>query len=167
MSKVYGVGKLRVNVEKIFDDAIGLDEIGEFLIKRIQTFTRAGKSLDTGRKIKKLSEAYIKQRHRAVLNGGTFGQYIKYDEEFFDPDFSNLTFTGQMLASLIAIPNKRERRVTIVPHGDRDDGLTNKKVAEYVDKGGRRFLVVDQKAQDRIKRDIIKRLRLALRKSRL
>ncbi|MGB0257745.1 MAG: hypothetical protein ACPGES_03740 [Coraliomargarita sp.] len=123
-------------------------EAKDFWIKRVQRVTRSGKYIVTGNKLKKLSKAYIDFRRKFSGRTG----------EFFKPAKSNLTFTGQLLESLKARSNVRTQVITLFVSGRRDDGLTNKEVAEHVAENGRPFLGIDQKGIDRIeqigKRDI-------------
>lgn len=130
--------------------------LAEFWVSRIQGFTRTGKSLVTGARLSPLSAAYIKRR---ALYQGTKG-------EAFSPAKSNLTLTGQLLASLKPTANHSRQSVSVTPTGSRDDGRTNQDVASYVAEQGRPFLGLDEKGRARMIRLIIDDLRRTLKKRR-
>ena len=98
-------------------------EIGKTAVAIIQRRTRRGfgvaKSGGVRRRLAPLSAKYIKQRQRAKLS------------RFTSPRRSNLTFTGQMLASLNARVVK-PGTVTISADGRRRDGKRNEDVAIFV-----------------------------------
>lgn len=96
--------------------------------------TRSGQGVanDGGaeRDLRPLSKSYIEKRKRAKLSA------------FTSPRKSNLTFTGEMLGSLV--PTKRGNgRWVLTFEGRRDDGHTNAEVARYVS-GARPFLYLSR-----------------------
>jgi hypothetical protein len=156
------LAKVKVNItaaELIRDIRVTpktLVEIGDFWTKRIQGFTRSGKSLATGERIAALSAGYI--RHRAAYQGPKGNP--------FAPNKSNLTLTGQLLNSLKPTANYTRQSVTVNATGTRTDGLTNDKLAGYVSEQGRPFLGLDEKGRARMIRLIIDDLRRTLKKRR-
>ena len=109
-------------------------------INIIQTRTWKGKGVDRPGgntfNLKKLSKSYIEQRKR---NRGRLSAKTT-------PTTSNLTYTGQMLYSLGF--KKGSKNIVIGPQGNRRDGGTNAKVAEYVSKVRPfMFLAADEQVQ--------------------
>lgn len=168
--------------KKLVEDGL-LDDIAKFVVNRIQSFTRSGKSISgkQAKKLKKLSKSYIEMRQGAVkfrtLKSGEViaipepdEKLKEVDKEFFRPDLSNLTFTGQMLRAIKYVTNKAKATITIdvaaTSRSGKYESLTNKKVAEYAKENGRPFLGLDDLGIKRIKRDVLKKLRDELRKSR-
>jgi len=86
------------------------------------------------------------------------------DKQFFDPTLihSNLTFTGQLLRSL-KYTILKNGRINIFASGNRKDGQSNKKIAEYVAKNGRPFFGMDDKGKLRINNIVKRFLRRSLR----
>lgn len=96
-------------------------------------------------KLKPLSKSYQQQRAGKVFFFKRDGKIYKIDlpqdnfkpkkvgtGDFFSAKRSNLTYTGQLLDSIrVSVIGNNRVRVDI-PDTKRDDGLTNKKVAEYV-----------------------------------
>lgn len=138
--KIKGFGKTLSNIkEKIVRFGIereGYHEIGKFSVNRIKSFTRSGKSIVTGSKFKPLSQSYISYRSGKVTfwqneNGKLIAAPIKSnllkktDSEFFSKKRSNLTFTGQMINSIV---------YKIIQFGVKIflKGSRNNKVAKYV-----------------------------------
>lgn len=74
------------------------------------------------RRLKALSPGYIQQRRRRGVRGA-----------FGSTNFSNLTNTGQTLDS-IQIKTKRGEFTLLIPNTRRDDGKTNREVAQHVRK---------------------------------
>lgn len=143
--------RLNVNKEILFAamkaSPKALVDIQEFWLKRTVSFTRSGRSLPLdGDRFKPLSERYREFRSK----------YRGPKGKLFKPNKSNLTFTGQMLESLRGRSNLRNQTVTIFATGTRDDGQTNKEVAEHVADQGRPFLGLDLKGIKRIE-NIIRR----------
>lgn len=100
---------------------LGLEAIG-LIVER----TRKGKGVrQTGerqRKLKKLSSSYIAYRKTRRLDSTTSARK------------SNLTFTGQMLRSMV-VKQSTNRKVTWGPNKrKRKGGLTNEKLGEIVSK---------------------------------
>jgi len=188
--RVKGLRKVRNLFNKVLDDSLTnrslVSEVGNFILERIRSFTRSGKSIAGSRpkKLKKLSSSYISVRQGAVkfrtLKDGRVIPITEPDEilkqvdpEFFDPNFSNLTLTGQMLRSLKFFFDKRNKKFTIEPTGNRrrvlgqKKRLTNKQVANFVSDNGRPFIGLDDKGIERVRKMIIKSLRSQLRSSGL
>jgi len=157
--KVKGLARLNARLKRALSTKNKplLDEIGVFTLNRIQTFTRAGKSI-AGRKpkgFKGLSSSY-----KAFRKGLVFffmddqGQLRKVpkrskalanvDKTYFKPTKSNLTFTGQMIKSLTFKTTVTKSSVAVFPKGRRKGSkLSNKKVAEFVSANGRPFIGID------------------------
>ena len=129
-------------------------QVKDFWVKRILGFTRTGKSLVTESRLKPLSSSYRKFRN----------SFQGFKSQFFRPNKSNLTFTGQLLDSLKGTANVRKQRVQIKPTGRRKDGLTNEQLAEYVAQQGRPFLGIDEKGLKRIEQIIKRDLRRTQKK---
>lgn len=167
-----------------------LDKIGKFTRDRIVAETRKGNDLTrNGAKQPELSEPYIAWRKGVVsarkIESGTHkrGDFeraarisgknkIQPDSTFFKPSKSNLTLTGQLLNSIEYTVKASENKIVIEPTGVRDDGKTNKEVAERLAKSstrlapsGRKFLGLDERGFQRIRNLIVEAIRrLALKK---
>ena len=167
-----------------------LDKIGEFVRNRIVAETRKGNDLTrNGAKQPELSEGYIGWRKGVVsarkIEAGTHkrGDFEKAarisgqnkivpDSTFFKPAKSNLTLTGQLLNSIDYRVEAKENKIIIEPTGTRDDGKTNKEVAEELATrktrlapSGRKFLGLDERGFQRIRNQIVEAIRrLALKK---
>lgn len=132
-------------------------QMKDFWVKRIQGFTRSGKSLfNNGEPLKPLSSRYIAFRQR----------YTGPVSQFFRPKKSNLTFTGQLLDSLKGSANVKRQTISVFPTGTRSDGKTNKEVAENVADNGRPFLGLDDKGRERLIQIAIRDLRRTLKRRR-
>lgn len=131
---------------------------GELAIEAIVKRTRQGygvsQTAGKQRKLKALSDSYIKyrQRNRTRLDSTT------------SPRRSNLTFTGQLLRSMrvkkvtnrqvIWGPNKRRRR----------RGLTNERLGEIVAEQGRPFNFLSKTDIDRLVKVIDKYLQRQMKR---
>lgn len=132
-------------------------QMRDFWVKRVQAFTRTGRSLfNNGEKLKPLKASYVKFRERFQ---GTTG-------EFFKPKKSNLTFTGQLLKSLKGSANVQKQSVSVFPTGQRSDGKSNKEVAENVAENGRPFLGLDDKGVQRMTQIAIRDIRRNIKRGR-
>lgn len=184
-------------VREIYDDLTTqtseLDKIGKFARDRIVAETRKGNDLtNNGSKQPALSEGYIGYRRRLggkekalerVAGGSTKKSDLAKvasigvktpipDSSFFSPAKSNLTLTGQLLSSIEYTVKANEKTIVIEPTGSRDDGKTNKEVAEELSKrktrlapDGRKFLGLDGRGFQRIRNLIVEAIRrLALKK---
>lgn len=107
-------------------DKVAMTKLADFATTLIVKRTRLGYGVDRqfGNKdrLEKLSDKYIKVRKKSKLNALT------------RPTKSNLTRTGQMLASMKG-KFKGRGLIVIEPTGSRDDGLTNLEVAEFAHEG--------------------------------
>lgn len=179
--------KLLAKLETFFKD-LGkdekmLNEIGTFSLERIRAFVRSGYSLDGDKKkkLKPLSESYKDTRRGAVrwrtINGKRVAtaepdeRLREVDVRFFDPDFSNLTFTGQLMESLKYLIRAPKRQVEIeVPDTKRKgkyEKLTNKQVAKHVADNGRPFLGLDKTGVARVNAIVKSFIRKEIIKQRL
>ena len=132
-------------------------EMSDFWVKRVQGFTRSGKSLVTNDRIKALSAPYVARRRSYR---GSTGQA-------FSPTKSNLTLTGQLLESVKGSANVRLQRVQLACVGSRSgESLTNARLAGYVAEQGRPFLGLDDKGRARMVQIVLRDLRRTLRKRR-
>ena len=126
---------------------------------------RSGKDPSTGKRFQKLADSTINSRRR--FKG-------RSDEQFFKPNRSNLTLTGQLLSSVKAILPKGKPIIIISPTGRRDDGERNVTIGKFHQTGKgvpmRRFLgVSDQmaKAANTIFKRHLRRRLTRLRKAKL
>jgi len=192
--RVKGIDSVFNAVRAIYDDLTTqreeLDKIGKFARDRIVAETRKGNDLtNNGAKQPELSEAYIAWR-RGVVSArkieagvhktGDFAKAarisgqnkIQPDSTFFKPAKSNLTLTGQLLESIEYTVKAEDKTIIIEPTGSRDDGKTNKEVAEELARrktrlapNGRKFLGLDDRGFQRIRNLIVEAIRrLALKK---
>jgi len=184
MSKVLGIEKLQAKLKLTLIDRVTrgsvLDEIGEFTKLRIFQFTKRGLSLfkDTPTKLKPLSTGYKKYRKRFQEHAQT--------GEFFSPNRSNLTFTGQLLnaiakkvlrsssQAIIFIESTQRSPTPQIPTKSgairkikQQPALTNKQVAERVSDSGRPFLGLDVTGRNRVRLMVIKAIRKSLKTSGL
>lgn len=82
---------------------------------------------DKKKSFKRLSPGYVEQRRKSSkLSSLT------------TPGKSNVTNTGQMIESIQG--KGKQAGFTIAASGSRNDGLTNKQVADFVEEGGRPFM---------------------------
>lgn len=195
--KVTGIDSVFNAVRAIYDDLTTqtkeLDAIGKFAKDRIVAETRKGNDLtNDGGKQPELSEGYIGYRRRLggkvkALDRVSGGSTKKTDLEkvstigiqtpipdstFFRPGKSNLTLTGQLLNSIDYKVKATQKTIVIEPTGVRDDGKTNKEVAEELATrktrlapNGRKFLGLDDRGFQRIRNLIVEAIRrLALKK---
>ncbi len=164
IAKVKGLDRLKKSLNnmvlKQFVNKRLLDTIGEFTRDRIRSFTRTGKSIvgSSPKSFKRLKQSTVEQRRR-------LGRAGKADKEFFSPGRSNLTMTGQLLKSLSFKSVVRDRTVDVFAKGFRTDGKAdNKKVAEFVAKGGRPFIGLDDKGIKRVTAIVLKDIRLRIKR---
>lgn len=171
-----------------------LDKIGKFARDRIVAETRKGNDLtNDGAKQPELSESYIAYRRRLTqrqnaktesalnenlsakkqkLAGSVTAKTPSPDSTFFKPAKSNLTLTGQLLNSIEYEVKADEKKIVIQPKGSRDDGKTNKEVAEELATrkttmapNGRKFLGLDKRGFQRIRNLVVEAIRrVALKK---
>jgi len=113
-----------------------LTEIGRMAINMISARTRRGFGVaqagSKSRPLKKLSAGYIAYRKKSS----------KLNTALTSPGKSNLTFTGQLLDSLIVREVDVEKQKVFVNANNRKrkGGKTNAEVAEFVSQQGREFL---------------------------
>jgi len=178
-AKWKGLDRLAKLTEDLFSDKTVFSEQflkdqATFIVERIRSFTRSGKSLalsNKPKKLKRLSDSYIAVREGAVKFRTINGRKVPFaepderlkqvDPEFFEPRLSNLTFTGQLMRSITSAV--KNRVISVFVDGKRDDGLTNDEVARYVSAQGRPFLGLDDQGLKRIKRNAITQIRKLLR----
>ncbi len=161
-AKVRGLKKLNKSLQKLvlkeFSNKKLLNTIGEFTRDRIRSFTRAGQSIagSSIKPLKQLKSSTIEQRKRAR----------RPDREFFSPERSNLTLTGQLLKSLKFKSRVRDRTVDVFAKGVRRSGrIDNKAVSEFVAKGGRPFIGLDKKGIKRVTAIILTDLRKTIKRA--
>lgn len=176
--KITGVDKVILSLKDLFENKVAdtklLLDIADFAKSRIQSFTRSGKSLVTESRLKPLSNSYKDMRRGAVkyrtLPDGRVivlpepdERLKEVDTRFFDPDYSNLTFTGQLMNAITATVKFKDRIIEIFVNDKKRTGkyekLTNAEVAEHVKANGRPFLGLDDKGIDRIKKLVINNIR--------
>lgn len=186
MAIVKGLDAVIRNITKLLDDEAKskktLMEISDFVIGRIQGFARSGFSLVGGKKkkFKKLSKSYIAMRQGAVKfrtlpNGVVVGfqepdeRLKEVDSEFFTPDLSQVTFTGQMLRAIKGVISGN--KLTISVDSSRRSGkyetLDNAQVAKHVADNGRAFMGLDKLGFARVKSIILDNFRKSKRKKGL
>jgi predicted transport protein len=147
-----------------------LAEVGQFMVKRIQGFTRLGYSLSgnpedpKSNPLKPLSSGYIKYRQRLSKGLVKFkGPTITLDSNF-KANRSQLTVTGQLLKSLAYSASPQEKSVKVfVSSSRRSDGENNRDVARDVSSFGRPFIGLDKKGLETIKIRYIKALKRRLK----
>lgn len=147
-----------------------LTDIGNDSKVRIQQQTRLGKDL-TKEKVPQpgLSDKYISFRRslaKGIKKKNRNGTIIKPDPDFFKPNRSNLTLTGQLLKSLEISVNQSSGEVSIRPSGQRDDGFMNEDVARDLKAQGRTFLGLDNVGIQLIKKRILDEIRREIIKKR-
>jgi|CXWL01.1.fsa_nt_gi hypothetical protein len=165
-----GIKELEKVLRKKIEDEIRnktlLDQIGAFVVDRIQSFTRSGKTLATSdrpKQLKKLKPSTIKSRYYEFAKGEVDPEY------FHSPDTSQLTLTGQLLRAMTYKSSVNNSSVEIyVDDTSRkeDTSLSNADVAKYVAEAGRPFLGLDKTGIKRVQRMILTELRKKLRFNR-
>jgi len=167
--KILGLDNLLSRIELAIRKDVAtnklLTDVGEFIVERVRATTRSGKSLSTGKKLKRLSKSYIEMRQGIVKFRTINGRRVPFQEpderlkevdtQFFSPDYSNLTFTGQMLRALRYITNSTAAMVVVDVKDSSRRGkyekLTNDVVAQYVADNGRPFVALDKTGVARVK----------------
>jgi hypothetical protein len=149
-----------------------LADVGDFMVKRIQGFTRLGYSLHgnpddpKSKPLKPLSPKYLKYRHR--LSKGIVKHRKTTIKPILDSNFrpnrSQLTVTGQLLKSLSYTASPQQKSVKVfVSSSRRTDGENNRDVARDVISNGRPFIGLDKKGLETIKIRYIKALKRRLK----
>ena len=135
------------------------------IVFKMVASARSGKDPATGNRFQELADSTINSRKR--FKG-------RSDEEFFKPERSNLTLTGQLLKSVKAILPKGKPIIIISPTGRRDDGKRNVTIGKYHQTGTgvpeRRFLGISEqmaKAANTIFKRHLRRRLTRLRKAKL
>lgn len=156
---------------------VDLEEVGEMAVERIVRRTRTGRGLqetERGAKPKELdelSDLYVKYREGSVdIWTNERGKVVvknrktKIDRGLSSntrPAKSNLTFTGQLLDSLIS--KVKGFKVIIELMENRNDGVKNKDIVKWQKEQGRHFFELSDKEvrglQKEIKKDLIKRIK--------
>lgn len=180
--RIKGVDKVLKNIRKTFEEVSTskklLSQIGNFTVDRIKSFARSGKTIAQGRpkSLPRLSESYIQQRMGAVKFRTIDGRVIPFpepderlknvDPEFFDPNrkISNLTFSGQLMRSLIARIERDELFIELKE--SRDDGIKNSKIVEFLKKldSDYDFIGLDDKGKERVRRFVLDEVRRQIKK---
>ena len=158
-----------------------LKEIALFIKERVYQNTKRGFYAGVNKnlaKLKPLSDNYVAYRKSLLKNetASTFGfskkakkkRALKKFGDFFSPSKSNLTLTGQMLDALESKVdgNKVIVEVSNSQRSDVNPGelSTNREVAQKVIADGRPFMRLDVVGQNRIRTQIIRELRRALKR---
>lgn len=178
------LNKVLKNIEKVFDDTLTnelMSDIGSNAVNRIKGYTRKGYSLprvdkrtltttQSPKRQQPLSKGYIEYRlalQKGLIKRGQPG-YVKTSGSFFKVSFSNLTLTGQLIDSIkyaFGKVRKRSKTIEIDVSGNRDDGLTNKEVADELANMSdpRLFLGLDGKGIRVIRQKVLRLLRRNIR----
>lgn len=177
------LGKAVIAIKKALSSTDLLTQSGGYVRKRIYDFTKSGKSLVTGSKLKELSPGYVKARRnlgrwhkkrskRQKLTDPILGKFVPGD--FFSPARSNLTLTGQLLDALIFTIDRQRSSFTVTvnnkqrkasPMDRKDAGTkTNYEVSISVARNGRPFIGLDEKGEEILRRNIIASLRRKLKR---
>ena len=158
--------KLEITKElkSVVQDPKILAEVGIFAKERIVQSARLGKSMANSKKdrpLPDLSESY-KARRKSNPSG--------VDAEFFQPKKkrSNLTFTGQLLRSIVAKIIKTgglEGRVVVFPKGRRKDGERNIQIIRWLTQLNKDYEIfaLSEAAQKQIKKIVTRGLRRKLK----
>lgn len=195
--KVKNIDSVFNAVKEIYKDLTSqkdeLDKIGQFVKDRIVSEARKGNDLtNEGAKQPELSEGYIGYRRRLGQKAkaadrigqdkGTKKDFERVstigiqtpipDGTFFRPSKSNLTLTGQLLNSIEYTVDAGKHSIKVEPTGVRNDGKTNKEVAQELATrktrlapNGRKFLGLDTRGFERIRNRIVEAIRrIALKK---
>lgn len=165
MAKVFGLDKAMTSIRAKLDldDPFLLNQLGEETVRLVKGFTRSGESIAKGPDpvpLKPLSEGY--KRYRRKVAAGL--ELVKPDPRFFDPDFSNLTLTGQLMESInFIVGPPGESSIEVKPFGQRNDGLTNEEVAKRVSLKDREFIGLHDKGMEQLRQIILRYLRRQLK----
>lgn len=162
-SNVRGLGPLLDKIKAALErmDERFLLELGEYVSKRIVMKARMGKTMYSGKegKLPELSARYKKAR-RAMKKSGS----AELDPDFFSPNRSNLTLTGQYLKSIRTTKVEQAKRlVTVEPTGVRKDGMGNQQLAGYLAKMKRNVFGIDDLTKKNIKQKVLREIRKQLR----
>lgn len=169
-TNIRNLGKFLDGVKEavsLFDEEFYLT-LSEYVVDRITRKARAGKRLTENGDVDlpTLSPGYVEQRKKWQKEG-------KPDlHELFRPSRkkSNLTVTGNYLESLRATKINRESRTLIVePTGVRPEGLTNKKLAQYLRNMNKGYDIFgfDKVGRKVLKTKVLNEIRKQLRKKLL
>lgn len=163
MAKIKGLKKYRKRLKKVVGDLVKdpvlLNKIGKEVLKSIKGETIGGFSPKRGEKLDDLSPSYIEQRKAARKRGDS------NLSDLMRPTKAGNVYTGQLMDSLRL--RVEGNKITIEPTGTRDDGLTNKEVAEKLKDQDRGFLGLDEEQNDIVERLFKEGIRRAFRKTGL
>jgi len=179
MAKLIGVREMQDRVTTTFEKSISnrsfLTFLANFTKERIFNTVKQGYSMAGGEKhkLKPLSTGYKNYRKKF--------QEIHPVGTFFSPNRSNLTLTGQMLEALtFKVSQAKGIFEVFVKDSPRDPTppislraikepprMSNAEVAKEVADKGRPFLGLDSASMKRIRNEVLKDLRLQLRRSGL
>lgn len=114
--KISGVQAVEANIKATFDKVIKSkamkNEIGEFMVQRIQAEARRTKPLNEDRSFPQLTENTVNRRKRLATVNNT--------QATFKPSRSNLTFTGQLIDAIFYRINSSNEVVIDVRSSRRD-----------------------------------------------
>lgn len=185
MGKPIDMSRIRVALETVIPQIkapANMRKLGEMVAGMIKLRTRLGYGVasDGAEKslLKPLAKSTIEVRkgNLAFYKSAT-GKVIAYEPDDNGakvrlhsdtrPSKSNLTRSGQLLDSE-QVTEVGQGWVHVGPSGERTDGLTNEKVAEYVSDGGRPFnhlsKVETKRLQDELKRQLREAIKRVLTK---
>lgn len=161
MAKIDDIGKFLTQVQKDVFGARGMMDLGEMAKDIIFKRVKSGKGVDSDTaedprevELKPLSPSYVTHRTQVGVRGS-----------FGSPSRSNLTFTGNLLDSMVVTSSEGEFDLTI-PNSRRDsDNKTNAQVAKKVAQAGRPFFALSADERQILRKDIEETIRRAQSKS--
>lgn len=182
--KVSGIDRLKKKFDKLNSrelyNAPMLLSLGRLMRDIIYKRTKAGygvTSIDSTVNVQKeklaaLSPSYIATRKgELAFFTSKLGNIVPYKPkrkprlgEFGTPSKSNLTFTGQMLDAINYRLTRQGVEIYVNKNRREEGGLTNAKVADYVQQNGRLFFNLTQAELNILIREIEKELRKITRR---
>lgn len=172
--KVLNLQEVLRRFTQVFDTELSsggvIDDLGDIALNRVKQQTRRGLDLKRdGSPQPPLSENYVRYRRslaKGVERRSPNGNIIRPDPDFFRPNKSNLTLTGQLLRSLVVTKNKKNLEISVKPSGVRADGISNEDVARDLERQGRTFLGLDKTGIKLLKKRILDEIRRQIIKKR-
>lgn len=170
MSFKVEIGDIEKNISDRLNKSVEIsidNDLVEMIVEQVRKRTRLGFGVDdmgNQVKLKPLSESYRQQRRGNIaFYTDENGVVIPYEplappiiSPRTTPAKSNLTMTGQLLDSLKGEVNNNQ--IVIKPTGIRNDGYTNREIAEFVEEQGRQFLGLTRGEKNELIRELKNRV---------
>jgi hypothetical protein len=144
---------LKKKLKKAIESEAWKDEAADYIITNIRGFTRKQKHAKDSSSLKTISQGHKKNKKKLAKANKT--------GVLFSPGKSNLTITGQLLASLKKV--KHKTKTIVSPTGSRTpyklasgksakSTPTNKELTEYLEEKGYVYMGLSEKMKKQLKK---------------